>query len=156
MSDADGAAGTQNFAARAHTGLRLNKYALPGKRPPYINTSCTPLPPLLLFCGSLQGESLENLASNVDTYTYKQPLGVCAGGFRAALLVQVSTSAATPSRQQHQHLQPITNHPHCNCHLVPLHAGICPFNFPAMIPLWMFPMAAATGGLTAPPRRLRR
>ncbi|KFM25291.1 Methylmalonate-semialdehyde dehydrogenase [acylating], mitochondrial [Auxenochlorella protothecoides] len=24
-------------------------------------------------------------------------------------------------------------------------AGICPFNFPAMIPLWMFPMALATG-----------
>lgn len=24
-------------------------------------------------------------------------------------------------------------------------AGICPFNFPAMIPLWMFPMACATG-----------
>ncbi|KAJ1670707.1 hypothetical protein EV182_008048, partial [Spiromyces aspiralis] len=24
-------------------------------------------------------------------------------------------------------------------------AGICPFNFPAMIPLWMFPVAIATG-----------
>ena len=24
-------------------------------------------------------------------------------------------------------------------------AGICPFNFPAMIPLWMFPMAAVCG-----------
>lgn len=24
-------------------------------------------------------------------------------------------------------------------------AGVCPFNFPAMIPLWMFPMALATG-----------
>jgi len=24
-------------------------------------------------------------------------------------------------------------------------AGICPFNFPAMIPLWIFPVAAATG-----------
>ncbi|MFP3367668.1 aldehyde dehydrogenase family protein, partial [Pseudoalteromonas sp. SIMBA_148] len=24
-------------------------------------------------------------------------------------------------------------------------AGITPFNFPAMIPLWMFPMAIATG-----------
>ena len=23
--------------------------------------------------------------------------------------------------------------------------GICPFNFPAMIPLWMFPMAVTTG-----------
>ncbi|GFH17392.1 methylmalonate-semialdehyde dehydrogenase, partial [Haematococcus lacustris] len=24
-------------------------------------------------------------------------------------------------------------------------AGICPFNFPAMVPLWMFPLAVATG-----------
>ncbi len=24
-------------------------------------------------------------------------------------------------------------------------AGICPFNFPAMIPLWMFPMACTVG-----------
>lgn len=24
-------------------------------------------------------------------------------------------------------------------------AGICPFNFPAMIPLWMFPLALVTG-----------
>jgi malonate-semialdehyde dehydrogenase (acetylating) / methylmalonate-semialdehyde dehydrogenase len=24
-------------------------------------------------------------------------------------------------------------------------AGICPFNFPAMIPLWMFPVATAAG-----------
>ena len=24
-------------------------------------------------------------------------------------------------------------------------AGICPFNFPAMVPLWMFPLAIAAG-----------
>lgn len=52
--------------------------------------------------GSLQmGEFAENVAGGVDTYTLRQPLGVCA--------------------------------------------GITPFNFPAMIPLWMFPMAIATG-----------
>ena len=48
-----------------------------------------------------QGGYIENVASSVDMYTVKQPLGVCA--------------------------------------------GITPFNFPAMIPLWMFPMAIATG-----------
>lgn len=34
-----------------------------------------------------------------------------------------------------------------NSYRVPLGVtgGICPFNFPAMIPLWMFPMAVATG-----------
>ncbi|MBL8511540.1 MAG: CoA-acylating methylmalonate-semialdehyde dehydrogenase [Betaproteobacteria bacterium] len=52
--------------------------------------------------GSLSlGEIAENVASGVDTYFIRQPLGVCA--------------------------------------------GITPFNFPAMIPLWMFPMAIATG-----------
>lgn len=47
------------------------------------------------------GETVENVARAVDTYSYVQPLGVCA--------------------------------------------GITPFNFPAMIPLWMFPMAIACG-----------
>ncbi|WP_308418165.1 CoA-acylating methylmalonate-semialdehyde dehydrogenase [Chitinimonas sp. BJB300] len=52
--------------------------------------------------GSLQlGEFAENVAGGVDTYTIRQPIGVCA--------------------------------------------GITPFNFPAMIPLWMFPMACVTG-----------
>ena len=52
--------------------------------------------------GTLQmGEFAENVAGGVDTYTLRQPIGVCA--------------------------------------------GITPFNFPAMIPLWMFPMAITCG-----------
>lgn len=50
---------------------------------------------------SLMGETAGNVARNIDTYSYIQPLGVCA--------------------------------------------GITPFNFPAMIPLWMFPLAIACG-----------
>ena len=49
----------------------------------------------------MMGETVENVARQIDTYSYIQPLGVCA--------------------------------------------GITPFNFPAMIPLWMFPMAIACG-----------
>lgn len=49
----------------------------------------------------MMGETVENLSAGLDTYSYRQPLGVTA--------------------------------------------GICPFNFPAMIPLWMFPVALATG-----------
>jgi malonate-semialdehyde dehydrogenase (acetylating) / methylmalonate-semialdehyde dehydrogenase len=52
--------------------------------------------PSLLF-----GDTLENVARNVDCETVLQPLGVCA--------------------------------------------GITPFNFPAMVPLWMFPLAIACG-----------
>ena len=49
----------------------------------------------------MMGETVGNVARGIDTYSYTQPLGVCA--------------------------------------------GITPFNFPAMIPLWMFPLAIATG-----------
>jgi len=47
------------------------------------------------------GETSENVSKHMDTYSYRQPLGVTA--------------------------------------------GVTPFNFPAMIPLWMFPMAITTG-----------
>lgn len=50
---------------------------------------------------AMMGETVENVASNIDTYSYTQPLGVCV--------------------------------------------GISPFNFPAMIPLWMYPLAIAAG-----------
>jgi len=47
------------------------------------------------------GETIENVSRGMDTYSYRQPLGVCS--------------------------------------------GITPFNFPAMIPLWMFPLATTCG-----------
>ena len=50
---------------------------------------------------NMMGETIENVAGGIDTYSYTQPIGVCA--------------------------------------------GITPFNFPAMIPLWMYPLAIACG-----------
>ncbi|MED6249607.1 Methylmalonate-semialdehyde dehydrogenase [acylating] mitochondrial, partial [Ataeniobius toweri] len=47
------------------------------------------------------GETLPSITKDMDTYTYRLPLGVCA--------------------------------------------GIAPFNFPAMIPLWMFPVGMVCG-----------
>ena len=49
----------------------------------------------------MMGETSENVARGIDTYSLIQPLGVCV--------------------------------------------GITPFNFPAMIPLWMFPLSIACG-----------
>lgn len=49
----------------------------------------------------LMGETIENVSKGINTFSYKQPLGVCA--------------------------------------------GITPFNFPGMIPLWMFPLAIVAG-----------
>jgi malonate-semialdehyde dehydrogenase (acetylating)/methylmalonate-semialdehyde dehydrogenase len=50
---------------------------------------------------NMMGETVENVAGGIDTYSYVQPIGVCV--------------------------------------------GITPFNFPAMIPLWMFPLSIAAG-----------
>ncbi|WP_114786404.1 CoA-acylating methylmalonate-semialdehyde dehydrogenase [Vibrio tetraodonis] len=50
---------------------------------------------------NMMGETVENVATDIDSYSMIQPLGVCC--------------------------------------------GITPFNFPAMIPLWMFPLAIAAG-----------
>ncbi|MGL6159514.1 CoA-acylating methylmalonate-semialdehyde dehydrogenase [Microbulbifer sp.] len=55
-------------------------------------------------CGAphlLKGEFTENVGTNIDSHSIRQPLGVVA--------------------------------------------GITPFNFPAMVPMWMFPMALACG-----------
>ena len=49
----------------------------------------------------LKGEHNEGVASGIDSYSFRQPLGVCV--------------------------------------------GITPFNFPAMVPMWMFPVAMACG-----------
>ncbi len=49
----------------------------------------------------LKGEFTENVGTDVDSWSLRQPLGVCA--------------------------------------------GVTPFNFPAMVPMWMFPMAIACG-----------
>lgn len=55
-------------------------------------------------CGTslvINGETIENISRGIDCYSFRVPLGVCA--------------------------------------------GIAPFNFPAMIPLWMFPIAITCG-----------
>lgn len=53
------------------------------------------------LAGLMMGETMENVSKGMDTYSYRQPVGVFA--------------------------------------------GVTPFNFPAMVPLWMFPIALATG-----------
>src|SRR5262249_3684534 len=49
----------------------------------------------------LKGEYTEGISSGIDSYSIRQPLGVCV--------------------------------------------GITPFNFPVMVPLWMFPVSIACG-----------
>ncbi|KAM7479053.1 hypothetical protein LguiA_027266 [Lonicera macranthoides] len=47
------------------------------------------------------GEFVSNVSNGIDSYSIREPIGICA--------------------------------------------GICPFNFPAMVPLWMFPIAVTCG-----------
>ena len=57
-----------------------------------------------LCCGAnryLAGENNQEIASNIDANTWREPIGVCV--------------------------------------------GITPFNFPAMVPMWMFPIAIVSG-----------
>ena len=49
----------------------------------------------------LKGEFSQNVGTNIDSYSIRQPLGICA--------------------------------------------GITPFNFPAMVPMWMYPISIACG-----------
>ena len=49
----------------------------------------------------LKGEFSQNVGTNIDSWSVRQPLGICA--------------------------------------------GITPFNFPAMVPMWMFPISIACG-----------
>ena len=55
----------------------------------------------LSFATLLQGDTTQHIATSVDLYSYREPLGVCA--------------------------------------------GIAPYNFPVMIPLWMYPVGITCG-----------
>jgi len=65
--------------------------------------------------------------------------------FRGLEVVEMSTSV--PTMIQGETLQGVANGVDVHSYRVPLGvcAGIAPFNFPAMIPLWMFPPACTAG-----------
>jgi len=65
--------------------------------------------------------------------------------FRGLEVVEIATGI--PSMLQGETLPGVANGVDTHSYRVPLGvcAGICPFNFPAMIPMWMFPMAVGAG-----------
>ena len=66
--------------------------------------------------------------------------------FRGLEVVEAACSS-TVSHMMGSSLENISRGMDCVTYKQPLGvvAGICPFNFPAMIPLWMFPIACTTG-----------
>merc|ERR1719183_653108 len=65
--------------------------------------------------------------------------------FRGLEVVEISTNI--PQMLQGETLPGVATAVDVHSYRVPLGvcAGICPINFPAMIPLWMFPMACTAG-----------
>lgn len=90
-------------------------------------------------------ENIKDLAKNI-TYEQGKTLPDAEGDVLRGLQV-VEHACALTFMNLGTNLQNIAKDMDCISMRAPLGvtAGICPFNFPAMIPLWMFPMAAACG-----------
>lgn len=90
-------------------------------------------------------ENLKDIAKNI-TYEQGKTLPDAEGDVMRGLQV-VEHACSLTFMQMGTNLPGIAKDMDCMSMRVPLGvtAGICPFNFPAMIPLWMFPMAVACG-----------
>mmetsp|Transcript_35936 Transcript_35936/g.65983 ORF Transcript_35936/g.65983 Transcript_35936/m.65983 type:complete len:525 (+) Transcript_35936:90-1664(+) len=96
----------------------------------------------------LEGAIRDNTEELASTLTREQGKTIAdAKGdiFRGLEVVEHATSI--PSLLQGETLGNVANGVDVHSYRVPLGvcAGICPFNFPAMIPLWMFPVACTAG-----------
>ena len=87
---------------------------------------------------------LEELATLVSTENGKTPAEAAAGIQKGLEVVEYACSA--PATMTGNLLE-VSSGVDCYSRRLPLGvvAGITPFNFPAMVPLWMFPLAIATG-----------
>jgi len=94
---------------------------------------------------TLVKENTEELAKSITLENGKTLPDARGDVFRGLEVVEHSTSA--PSLIMSEMLSNVANGIDTKSLRLPLGvcAGICPFNFPAMIPLWMFPLAVATG-----------
>ena len=88
---------------------------------------------------------MKELAKNITTEQGKT-LPDAEGDVLRGLQV-VEHSCAITMMQMGNTLPGIAKDMDCHSYRIPLGvtAGITPFNFPAMIPLWMFPLATACG-----------
>ncbi len=89
-------------------------------------------------------DNIAELAACVAAENGKTP-GESAAGIRKGLEV-VENACALPFIETGG-LQEVSSGVDCHMRRLPLGvvAGITPFNFPAMVPMWMFPLALATG-----------
>ncbi|CAM9391735.1 unnamed protein product, partial [Phaeothamnion confervicola] len=91
-------------------------------------------------------DNTEQLAHSITTEQGKTLAADSRGDvFRGLEVVEAACGAST--HMMGQTLMTVARGVDTHSYLQPLGvtAGICPFNFPAMIPLWMFPMALVAG-----------
>lgn len=94
-------------------------------------------------------ELLEQRADELATMLVKEngkTMGEALGEIRRGIEV-VEFAAGMPSLSKGDYIQNIAGRVDGYIYREPLGVavGACPFNFPAMIPMWMFPVALATG-----------
>ncbi|MGH2809161.1 MAG: CoA-acylating methylmalonate-semialdehyde dehydrogenase, partial [Actinomycetota bacterium] len=102
----------------------------------------------------LKGAYSEQASTGVDVYSIRQPLGVVAGitpfNFPAMVPIWMFANAIAcgiPALLKGGHSENVSSDVDTYSLRQPLGvvAGITPFNFPMMVPLWMFPVALACG-----------
>lgn len=91
-------------------------------------------------------ERADDLAATITAENGKT-LNDAAGDVFRGLEVVETACGAVSTHMQGQSLRGLGSTVDTTSYRRPLGvtAGICPFNFPAMIPLWMFPLAVTTG-----------
>ncbi|KAK3284755.1 Methylmalonate-semialdehyde dehydrogenase [acylating], mitochondrial [Cymbomonas tetramitiformis] len=90
-------------------------------------------------------ENMDELAANIVREQGKTFADAKGDVFRG--LEVVEAACGMPTLQMGEHVENVSTGIDTYTIRQPLGvvAGICPFNFPAMIPLWMFPVAVTTG-----------
>ncbi|XP_074644267.1 putative methylmalonate-semialdehyde/malonate-semialdehyde dehydrogenase [acylating], mitochondrial [Tubulanus polymorphus] len=111
----------------------------------WSNTTILTRQQLMFKLQNLIKENMKELAANI-TKEQGKTLVDAEGDVQRGLQV-VEHCCSIPSLQLGESLSGIAKDMDTISYRVPLGvtAGITPFNFPAMIPLWMFPMALVTG-----------
>ncbi|CAD5211570.1 unnamed protein product [Bursaphelenchus okinawaensis] len=109
------------------------------------NTSILTRQKCMLDLQALIRRDLKKIAENI-TYEQGKTLPDAEGDVIRGLQV-VEHACSAPSLLLGEHLPNVAKDMDTYSVRLPLGvtAGICPFNFPAMIPLWMFPMALVAG-----------
>ncbi|KAL1505626.1 hypothetical protein ABEB36_005147 [Hypothenemus hampei] len=109
------------------------------------NTSVLTRQQLMLKLQAAIRRDMKKIAANITLEQGKTLADADGDVLRGVQVVEHACAAGT--LLQGESLQTVAKDMDITSYKVPIGvtAGICPFNFPAMVPLWMFPLAMVTG-----------